>query len=70
MNKLLLMALVLGSNAANALIQEADTKQQAVSYDEQINQVIYIDHDLNRHELGNRLRPDRKVVKITTEKTG
>lgn len=46
------------------------TKQQNDGFEKQINSVVYIDHTLNRYEINRSPLPDRKVVKVTTERFG
>jgi len=71
MNKLMVfMLLHLFVSNIIALETEFDTRQQAEGLNEQFDQVIYIDHDLNRIELATLLSRERKVVKVTTERFG
>mgnify|MGYP001402997557 CR=1 FL=1 len=75
MNKLI--ALLLSSLAFNAmaLVQKFDTAQQAAGLDEQYDQVVFIDHKLNRIELAKIfantvISNERTIVKVTAERFG
>jgi hypothetical protein len=53
----------------HANVGKADTQQQLDDFEEQVNQVVFIDHDLNRVEISSMFG-NRKIVKVTTERQG
>lgn len=54
----------------SSVVHRADTQQQKDNYEQQIDKVVYIDHNLNRVEIGSMIPTSRSVVKVTTERFG
>lgn len=71
MNKLItLIFLYFFALNTTALEEAFDTRQQAAGLEDQFDQVVYIDHNLNRVELPKIFSPQRTVLKVTTERFG
>lgn len=68
MTKLILILLSFSVIHPLAIAKEYDTEQQASNLRDQFDKAVFIDHNLNRVELG--YYKNTSVVKITTEQVG